>query len=130
MLTRRFVLAVFYALLVTAVAVPAVTHAGGAVPWGNRLTFNSPVALPGHIVLVPGTYMFEAGPLSMHPDIVRVTSADNQKVFYQGFTGRVRRPADVAINESVSLGEARVGAPVPIAVWYPLGSNIGHQFRY
>ena len=130
MLTRRFVLAVFFALLVAAVAAPLVTHAGGPVTRGDRLTFNGVVALPGRVILPPGTYMFEAGAVNMHRDIVRVTSTDYQKVFYQGFTIPVVRPAGLGPKESVALGEAPVGAPVPIAVWYPIDSNIGHQFRY
>ena len=130
MLTRRFVLAVFYALLVTAVVSPPVTHAGGPLTRADRLTFNSVVALPGRVILAPGTYMFEAGMLGLHPDIVRVTSTDYQKVFYQGFTVRVVRPAGLGPKEAIALAEAPVGAPVPIAAWYPLDSNIGHQFRY
>lgn len=128
MLTRRFVLALFAAVLATAIAVPA-THAGAPLTRLNRLTFQSPVSLPG-VVLTPGTYVFESGPVNTHPDIVRVTSQDHQKIFYQGFTGRLSRPARMPSKEVISLGEAPAGAPVPIAAWYPLGTNIGHQFRY
>ena len=129
MLTRKSVLAVFAALLVIGTVVPPM-HAVGPITKADRLTFNSVVVLPGRVILAPGTYMFEAGALSMSRDIVRVTSTDYQKLFYQGFTTPVTRPAGLGPRESVVLGEAPVGAPVPIAVWYPLDSTIGHQFRY
>ena len=90
----------------------------------NRVTFNSSVALPG-VILLPGSYAFEAGALGMSPNIVRVTSPDYQKLYFVGLTQRVRRPANMAPNQVVALGEARIGEPTPIRAWYPIGSAVG-----
>lgn len=126
MFNHRIVLTVSLMVLVALTTVPS-TQAGATLTKVNRVTFSSPVSLPG-VVLLPGTYMFESGPVSTHPDIVRVTSADYRELLYVGFTRRIARPAGVARNEVVSLGEALIGAPVPITAWYPIGSNMGHGF--
>jgi hypothetical protein len=128
MLNRRIALAALALALVTVVAAPSM-HAGATLTNVNRLTFNSPVALPG-VVLLPGSYAFEAGAVGMNPNIVRVTSSDYQKLYFVGFTQRVARPANMKSNEVVSLGEASVGAPTPIRAWYPIGSQSGHEFLY
>jgi hypothetical protein len=128
MLNRRIVLTTFVVAL-TAAFTAASMQAGTNPSRVNRLTFSGRVALPG-VVLLPGTYAFEAGTLDTHPDIVRVTSTDHQKLYYVGFTQRIARPASMAPNEVVSLGEAPIGSPVPIAAWYPIGSKTGHEFRY
>jgi hypothetical protein len=100
----------------------------GTIEKINRLTLGTPVRLPG-VVLLPGEYAFESGARGTHPGIVRVTSADNQKVYYQGFTQAVQRPWDDR-EMVLAFGEAPVGAPKPIAAWFPLGSRIGHRFIY
>ena len=127
MLYRRIALAALVLALVT-VAAPSM-QAGTIVTNVNRVTFNQPVALPG-IVLVPGSYTFEAGLPGMSPNIVRVMSPNYQKQYFVGLTQRVARPANMAPNQVVALGEAPVGAPTPIRTWYPLGSTTGHQFLY
>jgi hypothetical protein len=128
MFNRRIALAALALALVTMFAAPPM-HAGATLTNVNRVTFNSPVALPG-IILLPGSYAFEAGALGMNPNIVRVTSPDYQKLYFVGFTQRVARPANMKSNEVVSLGEAAIGAPTPIRAWYPIGSSTGHEFLY
>jgi hypothetical protein len=95
----------------------------------NTLSINTPVRLPG-VVLLPGSYTFEAGPIGLHPDIVRVTSASNRKLHYLGFTQRVSRPKTMGPATVLSFEEAPAGAPKPIDAWFPLGSKVGHGFLY
>jgi hypothetical protein len=125
MFNRRFVLTACIAM--AALVTAASTQAWSPLTQVNHLTFDGPVALPG-AVLAAGTYTFESGPAGTNPDIVRVTSRNGQKVFFTGFTMRVARPA--GNNRVVSMGEAAAGEPTPIAAWYPIGSAIGHRFRY
>lgn len=95
----------------------------------NHLTFNKPFTLPG-VVLAPGAYTFEEGPAGMTRDIVLVRARHSQTPLYQGFTRAVPRPRSLPGNRTVEFGESATGAPTPIAVWYPLGSEGGHEFLY
>jgi ABC-type Fe3+ transport system permease subunit len=126
MFNRRFVLTacvVAMAALVTA----ASTQAWSPLTRVNHLTFSGPVALPG-VVLAAGAYTFESGPAGTNPDIVRVTSRNGQRLLFTGFTMRIARPA--GSNRVVSMGEAAAGEPTPIAAWYPIGMDTGHEFLY
>jgi hypothetical protein len=121
--TRRSVLSACAAcaLLLTVVA----TGHGADGNTIMHLTFDQAVGLPG-AVLPAGQYTFEA----IRPDIVRVSSRDGLRVFYTGFTHRVNRPRTLSRDALVSLGEAPVGQPRPITVWYPEWRSTGHQFIY
>ena len=128
MLNRRIVLTAVAVVLAVAFTAPSM-QAGANLSNVNRVTFSSPVALPG-VILLPGSYTFEAGALGMSPNIVRVTSPDYQKLYFVGLTQRVARPANMAPNQVVSLGESPIGQPSPIRAWYPIGSQSGHEFLY
>lgn len=128
MLNRRFVVAALAVLLVGMSVMPSI-EARATLTNVNQVTFSAPVALPG-VVLLPGKYAFEAGALGMNPNIVRVTSADYQKLYFVGFTQRVQRPSAIGRNEVIALGEATAGTPTPIRAWYPIGSQSGHEFLY
>ena len=128
MMTRRLVLTALVVVLAVSFTAPSM-QAGASLAKVNQLTFNAPVGLPG-VVLLPGRYAFEAGPLGTNPNIVRVTSADYKKVYFTGFTQRVSRPAHMTPGEVISVGEAPIGAPTPIRAWYPIGSQLGHEFLY
>jgi hypothetical protein len=95
----------------------------------NYLTFNSAVALPG-VTLAPGKYAFESGPGETDRSLVRVTSADHQRVHFLGFTTPIARPANLVPGQLVQLGEARNGEPTPIKAWYPINSSVGREFRW
>ena len=127
MLTRRIVLATLTA--VGTIVLASSTIAGTDIRSVNGLTLNTPVRLPG-VILLPGSYSFQSGPVGSHHDIVRVTSANNQKLHYLGFTQRVARPANMDANTVLTFEEAPAGAPKPIGVWFPLGSKVGHEFIY
>jgi hypothetical protein len=120
------------ASLVAVVGIAAVSssHAANPAPltMRNNLTFSHAVALPG-VTLPAGRYVFEAGPEGTNPNIVRVLSPNYQKLLYQGFTVPRHRRFDAAPTV-LTFGEPRDGAAPPILVWYPVGTNSGHEFMY
>jgi hypothetical protein len=97
------------------------------VTTANRLTFGGPVALPG-VVLPAGSYSFEV----MDPvaRIVSVWNRDRTRVLFVGPTIETERPRTISAAQAIAFGEASVGAPQPIRVWYPVGRATGHQFIY
>jgi hypothetical protein len=95
----------------------------------NYLTFSRAVALPG-VELAAGTYIFEAPSSAMSPSVVRVTSRDRRTVYLTAFTLDVRRPRGDNGKLLVSLGEAPAGSAPPVAAWFPIGEDLGHQFVY
>jgi ABC-type Fe3+ transport system permease subunit len=127
MCTRKLVVSVLAVVAVASVGV-ASSHARSSFHRTNYLTFSGPVSLPG-VTLGAGTYAFVAGPLDSDPSLVRVLTRDGQQVLYQGFTTPVTRPAGRGVP-AIVFGEAPANAPMPIRVWYPTLSSIGHQFRY
>src|SRR6185295_15105062 len=93
------------------------------------VSFSGRVQLPG-VTLDAGTYVFElADPLDAY-DVVRVLSRRRDRVYFQGFTQRVDRPAGLKPNQVVTLGEATLGVPAPILVWYPENESTGRRFIY
>lgn len=93
------------------------------------LTFNRPVALPG-VGLGAGTYTFELADPMVENSVVRVSSADRQRIYLTAFTHSIQRPANLRRDQVVSFGEAANGAPAPITAWYPDGSDTGREFIY
>ena len=127
MFTRTLVLTACAVALATLLTSSS-TQAQGPVGL-NYLTFNSTVALPG-VVLPPGRYAFESGPHGTDRALVRVMSADRQRMHYLGLTNAVSRPAAMPLNQTVLLGEASRGEPTPIKAWYLINSPRGHEFRW
>jgi hypothetical protein len=127
MFTRTFVLTACAVTLITLLTSSS-TKAQGPIRL-NYLTFNSSVALPG-VVLPPGRYAFESGPNGTDRALVRVMSADRQRMHYLGLTNAVSRPAAMPLNQTVLLGEASRGEPTPIKAWYLINSPRGHEFRW
>ena len=114
MFNRRIALAALALTLVTVFAAPSM-YARASLTNVNRVTFNRPVALPG-VILLPGSYAFEAGALGMNPNIVRVTSPDYQKLYFVGFTGTFlvlsgmhSLPTFYAATMLLALGNAGIG---------------------
>ena len=105
----------------TASGLPPLTRA-------NKITFSRDVALPG-VTLTAGTYVFEAGPGGTNPNIVRVLSHNRRRLFYLGFTVPRTRPEDAEAGV-LTFGEAAEDGAAPILLWYPIGSNSGHEFVY
>src|SRR5262245_31918462 len=105
--------------------------AGSVMALGNHentLTFSSPVALPG-VVLPAGSYSFDvASPTAL--DVVVVRHARSGKTLYMGFTRTVTRPRAMSKNAPIAFGEATANQPRPIAAWYEIGEDLGHEFLY
>lgn len=129
MMKRTLALAACTVLVAGLAFVVSTQAAGSPLSGINKLTFSGRVALPG-VVLLPGTYVFESGPMNTNPNIVRVLSTDRQSLYFVGFTVSIQRPRTMRPNDVISLGEAVAGAPAPIKAWYPLGSREGHAFLY
>jgi hypothetical protein len=118
-------LGVFLGLVTVAVTTRAMTIAERT----TYLTFNRPVGLPG-IALGTGTYIFELADPMSNNSIVRVSSADRQRVYLTAFTYPIMRPANMRRDQVVVFGEATNGAPAPIKAWFPDGSSTGREFIY
>jgi hypothetical protein len=125
MLKRNTLLAAAVAAIIT-VLVTASTYAFPTTNY-NKLTFSKAVGLPG-VTLPAGSYRFEIANPEMNRDIVRVSDHNTGRVYYTGFTRRVRRPRGT--TQIVTFGEAQDGRVPPINVWYPIDSNDGRQFVY
>jgi hypothetical protein len=113
-------------------AVSATSHATTTVTLPQRttmLTFNRPVSLPG-IALGTGSYIFELADPNGDNTIVRVWSADRQRVYLTAFTYAIQRPSNVRRDQPVIFGESSVGTPTPIKAWFPDGSETGREFIY
>ena len=117
------------ALTVAAVVLVCAATARAYMGHENKVTFSQPVGLPG-ITLPAGTYSFDIADSSANLDIVVVRDAARTKTYYQGFTTTVRRPGGMPANTIVTFGERPTDAPMPIAVWYPIGQSFGHEFLY
>jgi hypothetical protein len=101
--------------------------AHGTIRRTMYLTFSRAVALPG-VTLPAGSYTFELADPIGAPDVVRVLSRRDDKVYFQGFTMRVSRPAGSRDLTPVAFGEAPAGEPLPIRVWYPADEQGGREF--
>jgi hypothetical protein len=93
------------------------------------LTFSHAVGLPG-VTLEPGTYSFELAMPTVDQRLVVVRTGNGQRLRYLGFTQLVRRPHLLRDSSGVQLGEAPIGTPPPVAVWYPPESADGRRFVY
>ena len=126
MVTRRTVMAACAAVVI------ALATASWGYTWtpnkSMRLSFSGPVALPG-VTLQAGTYIFERVSDDVH--VVRVSSADQKTVYLTVFTHLVERPAGLALERPIMLGEAKAGMAPQIKAWYPSSSErMGNQFIY
>jgi hypothetical protein len=112
------------------IAAAAFTGASAMAPARTTyLTFTRSVAIPG-VQLTPGTYIFELADPETGPGIVRVSSRDRSRVYVTVFTKNIDRPANVAADLMVLLGEASQGEAPPVRAWFPEGANKGYEFRY
>jgi hypothetical protein len=125
MFKRKSAVAVALAVVVLAMAasVGAWSHTGKAY-----LTFSGPFALPG-VTLPAGTYIFERVDV-VAPNLVRVRNRDGSKVYLTAFTHIISRPAGLRRDAAVSFAEVPAGVAPRVAVWYPTGDVIGHEFIY
>ena len=89
------------------------------------LTFTEAVALPGHVVLEAGTYLFRfAGP--SQPGVVQVMSKDRKTVYAALSTIPVLRATGTGYT--VTFQPSPAGSLPEIKAWFCEGSGIGHEF--
>ena len=115
-------------LLVVAAAASTVAWASTAEKT-TYLTFNRSVAIPG-AELDPGTYIFELASPGTAFGSVRVSSRNRSKVYLMAFTRNIGRPAGLAADHLVLLGEASQGEAPAVRAWFPEGANQGYEFIY
>ncbi|HEY7284733.1 MAG TPA: hypothetical protein VH497_04765 [Vicinamibacterales bacterium] len=119
----------FLGVVLGLVTVAVTSHALALGDHRTFLTFNRPVGLPG-VALGTGTYIFELAEPNSNNSIVRVLSADRQRVYLTAFTYPIMRPANMRRDQVVTFGESTNGAPTPITAWFPEGANTGREFIY
>lgn len=93
------------------------------------LTFNQTVRLPG-VSLAAGTYLFELPDPDSYWNVVRVSSADRQRVYLTAFTREIERPATMPLSQHIVFGEGPADAPTPITAWFFKDERTGRQFIY
>jgi hypothetical protein len=126
---RRFAIVLMFGVMVVALATAWSVNAGPALQT-NYLTFRAPFGLPG-VTLPAGTYAFEMADTNGSRDVVTVSSRDGSKHYFMGFTREVRRPAGLAVYQSIIVfREGPSDAPARIAAWYPAGRAAGREFLY
>jgi hypothetical protein len=127
MFNRHVAVLAFGAVLAAVVGIAAQAPAPvlNAYTGVNNLTFAHAFTLPG-VTMPAGTYVFESGP-GNDPNIVRVSSKNRQKIFYEGFTTALAHPPGHSV---VTFGEAAAGAPIPMLAWYPIGTKKAHGFQH
>lgn len=128
MVNRKAVLTACGACLGLVLAAAVSTGAWVNASRTTYVTFSGPVGLPG-VTLGAGTYIFEMANPNRN-DIVRVMSRQRDLVLFTGFTETVDRPANLAADHLISLGEAPPGVAPRVTVWYPAGDSLGHSFIY
>ena len=126
MFNRHVAVLAFGAALAAVVGIAAQAPVLSPYQGVNTLTFAHAFTLPG-VTMPAGTYVFESGPRGNDRNIVRVSSKNRQKIFYQGITTTLAHPPGHSI---VTFGEAAAGTPIPMLAWYPLGTNHAHAFQY
>ncbi|HTW64367.1 MAG TPA: hypothetical protein VME17_07110 [Bryobacteraceae bacterium] len=107
-------------------------QAGKAGEWNQELTltFNHPVAIPGH-VLEPGTYVFELGlgNTSQYENIVRVYNKGKDHLY-----GMFLTVPDDRLTRSnkpiLEFSETPPGSPEAIYAWFYPQDKTGHEFVY
>ena len=126
-MNRRLFLAIGGVLFAIASTTPVIGL--GNLNHTTRLTFNTPVALPG-VTLPAGTYVFERVNPDSSLNVVRVMSRDRSKTYMTRITIAADRPRGMDPNRQIVFAEAKAGAAPRIAAWYPLDTNRGHVFIY
>lgn len=101
----------------------------------TRVTFNTQVEIPGHVVLPPGTYIFELQTTPVNNG--QVTRLDRIQIFNEAQTkafatlNTVPVELDKAPDRAIVIfSETPVGAPLKLHEFIFEGSTHGHEFVY
>lgn len=91
------------------------------------VTFSEPVALPNGVALPPGEYVMKTVDSPGSPNIVLITNKRETKVYATVLANSVERMNAKGKTE-IAFGEAPVGQPVPMHVWFYPGTLTGWEF--
>jgi hypothetical protein len=125
-MTNTTLIAMGVGLFVLALAMPV--H---AQTWNvhktTRLTFDSPVMLPG-VTLAPGTYLFERIDPN-NTNVLMVRSVDRRSSYGLVMTiPRVRQ--DASAHHVLAIGETPEGIAPALKAWFYPGERNGQEFVY
>lgn len=93
----------------------------------TKLTFNSPVQIPGHL-LSAGTYIFRRAD-SDDLNLIQIFNADHSALVATVQTISAER-LDPAPDTVITLAEPEAGQPDLLVKWFYPGNTIGHEFLY
>ena len=102
--------------------------AQGPIDEMTRVTFNSPVELPG-IVLPAGTYIFRLPDREGARHVLQVLSADRSTV-YAMLQGIERTRAESSDTVIATFKEGSSSAPPAIRTWFFADDPVGFEFMY
>ena len=119
------ILALLFAVWLLLAAVAPGAYAS-AFDKKTYVTFRESVALPGGLVLKPGEYTMKV-PFSFSPNMVEVMNRDETKVYATVFAIPTER-MEPSAKPVFRMGEAPVGNPVPLEVWFYPGTLTGWEF--
>ncbi len=108
-------------------AFTASARAQGPIDEMTRVTFNSPVELPG-IVLPAGTYIFRLPDREGARHVLQVLSADRATV-YAMLQGVERTRAESSDTVITTFREGSSSAPPAIRTWF-FADPVGFRFMY
>lgn len=90
------------------------------------LTFDTPVALPGNVMLPAGTYLFTFPSTAAGMGVTEILSRDRLTVFATLMTIPVERAE--ADQFAVVLVRTSTNAPPTLKAWFCDRSRTGHEF--
>ena len=114
-----------FTLLLAALASPAMADQRNQA---TKVTFNSPVEVPGTI-LPAGSYLFTVMPDDPARDVVQIWNVDHTKFYTTALTvpDYRRKPAGQPV---LMLQKTGSGTPAALQSWFYPGDNYGHDFVY
>ena len=126
MKSRKAISIVFALVLALGVLLPA-TRAS-VRDQATQLTFTQSVQIPGHVVLLPGTYWFTIADSPSNRNIVKVFDINWQLITTTiAASAEIARPSD---NTLLMLAERSADKPYVLLQWYYPGNTTGHEFVY
>lgn len=113
------------AMLTAVTAVPATGQTFDRV---TKITFSTPVELPG-MTLPAGTYTFRLVDSESDRHVVQVLDANDEKHITTLHAMPTRR-SETSEETVVTFRETVAGAPLPVRFWYYPNDQYGQEFAY
>ena len=113
-----------FAMSAGATSYPGVLFLGGPRADITYLTFSAGVRVPG-ATLEAGTYEFRR----IRPRVIQVVSRDHA-IVYAMFNTIARSRTETVHKDEMVFGEAPVGTPQAVEIWFPAHRDVGDEFVY